>query len=171
MLPDLLAPGLRVVFVGTSVSTTSAARAHYYTHASNRFWELLEATGLTGSAGLTSERDREIVSCGVGLTDLVKGRAASSDALLSEDDYDVPAFVGRVERFEPQVVAFNGQEATRRLARHLGHRVPEIGPTGWSIAGSRTYYLPSSSGANARGGFGPKLAAWQRFGEWVRSDD
>ena len=32
MLPDVLAPDLVAVFVGTSVSTTSAEEKHYYAH-------------------------------------------------------------------------------------------------------------------------------------------
>lgn len=50
MLADLLAPDLRVVFVGTSASATSATRGHYYAMSTNRFWELLDATGLTDGA-------------------------------------------------------------------------------------------------------------------------
>jgi G:T/U-mismatch repair DNA glycosylase len=46
MLPDLLRPGLRDVFVGTSVSTRSAAAGHYYSHPTNKFWQLLAHTGL-----------------------------------------------------------------------------------------------------------------------------
>ena len=53
MLPGVLAPDLVAVFVGTSVSTTSAEEKHYYAHPSKpRFWELLDAAGLTNRAGL-----------------------------------------------------------------------------------------------------------------------
>jgi double-stranded uracil-DNA glycosylase len=168
MLPDLLALDLRAVFVGTSVSTTSAARRHYYAHHSNRFWELLDATGLTNGAGLTSDRDREITGYGIGLTDLVKRRAASSDALLASGDYDVRGFIDRIEHVHPLTVAFNGGEAARRVARYL--RMPSVadGPTGWSVGGAAAYVLPSSSAMNTSITFAVKRQRWREFGEWVR---
>jgi double-stranded uracil-DNA glycosylase len=47
VLPDLLAPGLRIVFCGTAAGTISAARGAYYAHPQNRFWSVLETNGLT----------------------------------------------------------------------------------------------------------------------------
>jgi mismatch-specific thymine-DNA glycosylase len=167
VLPDLLAPDLIAVFVGTSVSTTSAAREHYYSHHTNRFWDLLDATGLTESAGLTPERDREITLYGIGLTDLVKGRAASSDALLVDTDYDVPGLIERLAAVQPRSVAFNGKESARRVAAHLGARLASVGPTGWTIAGAPAYWLPSSSATNSRMTADEKSVHWRAFGNWV----
>lgn len=169
MLPDRLAPNLLAVFVGTSVSTTSAARKHYYAHHSNRFWQLLDATGLTGAAQLTSSRDEEITNYGIGLTDLVKGRAASRDDLLQPSDYDVPGFIDRIERVRPLAVAFNGGEAARRVARHLKVPVVLDGPTEWSVGGAVAYVLPSSSAMNTSITFAAKRERWRTFGDWVRT--
>lgn len=169
MLRDYLTPGLRVVFVGTSVGDLSASRQHYYSHPSNRFWELLEETGLTSGAGLTPVRDREVLEHRLGLTDIVKGRSASSDALLEDEDYDVVGFLARIDRYEPSVVAFNGKEATKRVAKHLGRRVVDVGPAPWPVGPASAYRLPSSSGANSRGGYEPKAAAWRAFGAWVQA--
>jgi TDG/mug DNA glycosylase family protein len=47
VLPDLLQPGLRVVFCGTAVGRQSAAVGAYYAHPNNRFWRILYQTGLT----------------------------------------------------------------------------------------------------------------------------
>jgi TDG/mug DNA glycosylase family protein len=168
MLPDLLAGDLVAVFVGTSVSTTSADKKHYYAHPSNRFWELLDATGLTGGAGLTSDRDREITDYGVGLTDLVKVRAASSDGLLESSDYDLAGFIARIERARPFAVAFNGGKAARMVARHLKVAVVREGPTSWCVAGAAAYVLPSSSATNTRMAFAEKTDRWRAFGEWER---
>jgi len=82
MLPDLLAPNLIVVFVGTSKSTASARAGHYYANPQNMFWNLLEATGLAGDDWIGPTRDKTVLRHSIGLTDLVPGRAASSDALL-----------------------------------------------------------------------------------------
>ena len=167
VLPDILEPGLRVVFVGTAKSTASAEAGHYYAHPQNMFWNLLEASGLTGGVFVPANEDRSVTSFGIGLTDLVASRAASSDSLLRAADFDVPGFVARIERFRPAVVAFNGGESARRVARHLGHAPPEEGPAGWSVAGSEAYRLPSSSSANATGGYESKRQKWVEFGRWV----
>lgn len=167
MLPDLLRPNVTVVFVGTSVGDASAHAGHYYANPTNRFWDLLDATGLTSSAGITCECDAEILEHRIGITDLVKRRAAFSDSLLAARDYDVDGLLTRIEQNRPKIVAFNGREAARRVARHLGSPVPGEGPLTWPVAGSLGYRLPSSSGANAHGGYVRKLAAWRQFGRWI----
>ena len=108
MLPDLLKPGLNVVFVGTANSKTSAAAGHYYAHPSNMFWNLLEATDLAGE-WIGPSRDSKVLERGVGLTDLVPGRAASSDSALRPSDFDVAGFLSKIQRCSPKVVAFNGR--------------------------------------------------------------
>src|SRR4051794_6008594 len=139
VLADLLEEGLGVVLVGTSVADESARRRHYYADPRNRFWDLLDATGLTHGAALRSERDHEVTSHGVGLTDVVKDRAASLDRQLSDDDYDISGLLRRIARYRPCVVAFNGKEAAKRVARYLGHPVPVEGPLEWKSGGpSRT---------------------------------
>lgn len=168
MLPDLLRPDLWIVFVGTSVGERSAEAGHYYANPTNRFWELVNAAGLTEGAGLTAERDAELLDHAIGITDLVKSRAASSDRLLEASDYDVAGFLGRIEESRPVIVAFNGREAARQLARHLERPVPAEGPLPWRVAGAHGYRLPSSSGANARRPAADKTEAWRHFGRWAR---
>jgi TDG/mug DNA glycosylase family protein len=73
MLPDLLRPGLRVVIVGTSVSTRSAAAQHYYSEPRNKFWQLLAATGLLEGRPVGAPLDSTPLEMGIGLTDLAKG--------------------------------------------------------------------------------------------------
>ena len=167
MLPDLLRPGLAVVFVGTSKSTTSVTSGHYYANPTNMFWNLLQATGLTGGVWLGPSRDREVLSHSVGLTDLVPRRAASSDALLRDGDFDVEGFVEKIEHFAPQVIAFNGERASAKVARFLGEAPPAEGAASWSVAGARAYRLPSSSSAHAKGGYAAKRAKWEAFGAWL----
>jgi len=109
MLLDILASNLIVVFVGTSKSTTSARAGHYYSNPQNMFWNLLEATGLTSGTWIGPTSDRTLPQHGVGLTDLVPARAASSDALLKSSDYDVAGFIAKIEEYAPTAVAFNGE--------------------------------------------------------------
>lgn len=168
MLPDLLRPRLWIVFVGTSVGERSAQAGHYYANSTNRFWQLLEATELTDGTGITTERDAELLDHAIGITNLVKARAASSDSLLEAGDYDIPGFLHRIENYRP-TIAFNGRESARQVARHLQEPVPDEGPLPWRIAGALGYRLPSSSGANARHPAAEKMEAWRQFGMWART--
>jgi uracil DNA glycosylase superfamily protein len=47
VLPDVLAPGLRVVFCGYAPGTASARTGAYYAGPGNRFWITLREVGLT----------------------------------------------------------------------------------------------------------------------------
>ena len=71
VLPDLLQPGLRIVFCGTAAGNVSAARGAYYAHPQNRFWSALHAIGLTPRQ-LRPEEYPEMLQWGLGLTDIAK---------------------------------------------------------------------------------------------------
>ena len=47
ILPDVLAPGMRVVFCGTAPGAASARARAYYAGPGNRFWVTLHEVGLT----------------------------------------------------------------------------------------------------------------------------
>ena len=114
---------------GTSVATASAARGHYYAGPGNKFWELLWEAGLTGDGVLAPEQDASALRYGIGLTDVVKSVAASSDSSLMSTDYEVADCRAKIEACAPRVVAFNGKEAARRVFRHLREREPTLGPS------------------------------------------
>jgi TDG/mug DNA glycosylase family protein len=84
----------------------------------------------------------------VGLTDLAKKVAASSDRGL-HSHYSVDAFVAKIERYRPNWVAFHGKEAAQAVSRALGSGggVP-LGEQMWSVAATPVFVLPSASGAN-----------------------
>jgi double-stranded uracil-DNA glycosylase len=164
MLPDYLAPRLRVVIVGTAAGDASAARGHYYAGRRHQFWKLLYSSELV-PLPLTPDDDGSLPSHGIGLTDLVKTLAQSHDRGLRRH-YAVHEFVDKVGHFAPPWVAFNGLEASRAVAMSLGWPRPALGEQQWTVAGSRVFVLPSSSGAANRGPFAPltsRLEWWQRL--------
>ena len=115
VLPDLLHPGLRLVFCGTAAGATSARRGHYYAHPQNKFWPTLHAVGLTPRRLDPSEYPL-LASFGVGLTDIAK--------TVSGMDKELPAgSLGRLAcaalranilRCQPAMLAF--AESHRRAA-------------------------------------------------------
>lgn len=146
VLPDILAPDLSVVFVGTAVGECSAARGHYYAGPGNAFWRLLHEAALT-PVRLAPQDDTVLPEFGLGLTDVVK------DVIRGDDrgaTFDVTRLVTKIEHYRPDWVAFNGKKAAEEVARAEGQSMPGLGPLPWPVAGSRTFVLPSSSGANQR---------------------
>lgn len=147
VLPDVLRPGLRIVFCGTAASTVSAARGAYYAGPGNRFWPILAAVGLTPRR-LEPTAFRDLLAMGIGLTDLAK-TASGADADLPRDAFDVPGLLTRIRAARPGVVAFNGKKAasvflglgTGRIAYGPGPAVADFPPI---------WVLPSTSGLAIR---------------------
>jgi TDG/mug DNA glycosylase family protein len=93
--------------------------AHYYAGRGNEFWQPLYEAGLIGEA-LDHTDDSRAVEFGVGLTDLGRYIASSSDKGMRER-FDPYAFVDRVAHHAPRWIAFNGKEAaTRRSLLPVG---------------------------------------------------
>jgi hypothetical protein len=65
-VPDLIAPGLRVLFCGINPSLCSAAVGHHFARHGNRFWPALQAGGFTGRVLLPSEGS-ELLAFGYGI--------------------------------------------------------------------------------------------------------
>lgn len=146
VLPDILAPGLDAVFVGTVVGKDSAAAGHYYFRPGNRFWIRLHQAGLT-PAVLRPEDDSTLPQLGLGLTDLNKVNASSKD--------DVPFypedFEQRITAAAPAWVVFNGARAAREYASWRDLPKPSYGLQSWAVGDSRVLVVPNSSGQNHDG--------------------
>jgi double-stranded uracil-DNA glycosylase len=147
VLPDYLQSGLRIVFCGTAVSTASAARGHYYGGPGNEFWSFLHDSGLTPVL-LSPEEDARVLEFGLGLTDLAKKTAASSDAGLAPH-YDIDGFVEKIERFAPNWLAFHGKTAARAATKALGQgSAVALGKQSWTLGQTSVFVVPSASAAN-----------------------
>ena len=160
VLPDVLAPGLCVVFCGTAAGARSAQVGAYYAGPGNRFWPTLHAVGLT-PVRLQPQQFREVTRYGIGLTDLAK-HAAGSDASLDRADFDAAALRDKLARFRPAVLAFTSKRAAREFYRQ--QRVDY----GWQphrLDSTRVYVLPSPSGAARRAW---DVTRWQVLADFVR---
>ena len=144
ILPDLLAPGLAVVFCGSAAGRSSAAAGAYYAGPGNRFWPTLHKVGFTPRQVQPSEF-RSLLDHGLGLTDLCK-TAAGADHELPRGQDDAAALLRKIEQYQPRFLAFVGKRAAQAaLDRKLAYGLQEVrfGP-------AQVFVLPSPSGAARR---------------------
>lgn len=142
-LPDLLAPGLRLVFCGTAASDASAARGAYYAGPGNRFWPVLHEAGFTPRRLVPAEFPR-LLDWGIGLTDLAK-HASGVDSRLRSGDFDPMRLTAAIRLFAPAALAFTSQRAA---AVFLG-ATPRFGRQPDLPGLPAVFVLPSTSGNNA----------------------
>ncbi|MBK8323080.1 MAG: mismatch-specific DNA-glycosylase [Betaproteobacteria bacterium] len=144
ILPDVLAPGLALVFCGTAPSRASAAAKAYYAKPGNRFWPALHAAGFTPWRFQPGEYAM-LRALGIGLTDLCKGHSGNDDE-LPDGSLDSRSLRRKIRRYRPRIVAFTSKNAARG---YLGREVAY----GWQAdeeGCTRFFVLTSPSGQAAR---------------------
>jgi double-stranded uracil-DNA glycosylase len=162
VLHDLLEPSLQVVLCGTAASTASAKASAYYAHRQNKFWTVLHETGLTPER-LQPHQFRDLLNYRIGLTDLVKTHSGM--------DHQIRSRFGAIARARlrtsilgcrPVFLAFTSKTAGQNF---LGGK-RDYGEQSETLAGTRIWILPSTSGA-ANGSWRPDI--WHAFAERVRA--
>ena len=159
-LDDLLRPGLDLVVCGTAASAVSAARGQYYAGPGNRFWSVLEETGLTPCLLQPSEF-RSLLQYGIGLTDVVKNQAGM-DADIDFSGYGATLEL-RLRSFSPRFLCFNGKRAASEA---LGRRQITYGMQSEKFGLTNLFVAPSTSAA-ARRWWDDRF--WEQLADSVRS--
>ena len=160
ILPDVLQPGLALVFCGTAAGKRSAAEHAYYAHPGNLFWRALFEARLT-PCQLAPAEFPLLPGYGIGLTDLAK-RHSGNDSELPRDAFDVPALIAKIQRHQPRLLAFTSKHAARTALGHAtGYGLQEE-----TIGNTRLFVLPSPSG-QARGHWA--AAPWLALGQLYRA--
>ena len=146
-LPDVIAPGLRVVFVGINPGLYTAAIQHHFGRPGNRFWKLLHLAGFTPRQ-LGPFEEQRLLDLGIGVTNLV-ARATATAAEVGRDELRAGGveLAARVERHRPDWVAMLGMTAYRTAFRCPG---AGIGERPERLGGARVWLLPNPSGLQAR---------------------
>ena len=145
-VPDVVAPKLRVLFVGINPGLYSGAVGHHFARPGNRFWRALAVSGFSDRI-LSPFEERELLRSGIGITNVVE-RSTASAAELTNDELRRGArrLERKVLRLEPTVVAFLGLGAYR-TAFDRPHATP--GPQPERLGESAVWLLPNPSGLNA----------------------
>jgi double-stranded uracil-DNA glycosylase len=145
-VPDLLRPGLKVLFCGINPSLYSAAVQHHFARPGNRFWPTLHAAGFSDRRLHPSE-ERELLARGYGITNIVDRATATADE-LTPDELVAGArkLVRKVRRHRPALIAFLGVSAYRTA---FARKHAAVGLQDERLGDARIWVLPNPSGLNA----------------------
>jgi len=157
-VPDVLGPGLAVVFCGINPGCASAAAEAAFANPRNDFWRLLHAAGFTPGLLEPSEQF-ELLGFGIGLTNAARRTTRGSGDLRAAD------FAGARQRLEdlaatlrPGTIAFVGKAAYQGV---FGERA-DLGLRTRTLHEVALFVLPSTSPANA-------AVPWDERLRWFRA--
>ena len=145
-LPDVIAPGLRVLFSGINPGLVSAWTGHHFARPGNRFWPALHRSGFTLRQLRPDEQD-QLLTFGLGITNVAPRASARADELTGEEIIEGGARLrDKVLAHRPTWLAVLGVTAYR-----AAFAVPKarIGPQDERMGATRVWLLPNPSGLNA----------------------
>jgi TDG/mug DNA glycosylase family protein len=145
-IPDVIAPGLRVLFCGINPGLYSGATGYHFARPGNRFWPALHGAGFTDRV-LSPWEQRELLEHGYGITNLVARTTAAADELTeAELVAGRRRLLAKVKRYSPRYLAVLGVTAYRSAFEQpkamLGRQPETLGNT-------IVWVLPNPSGLNA----------------------
>jgi double-stranded uracil-DNA glycosylase len=161
-LDDVIAPGLRILFVGINPGLWSGATGHHFARPGNRFWPAIHRAGLTPNQ-LSPDRQHQLLRHGIGVTNLVpRTTVAAAELTADELRAGARAVVAKIERYRPAKVCFLGVSAYRVA---FGKPRATLGRQPETIAGAAIWVLPNPSGLNAHYQLPELAAAYAQLGE------
>jgi TDG/mug DNA glycosylase family protein len=164
-LPDVLAPGLDVLFCGINPSLVSAERGHHYARPGNRFWPALHGSGFTPRL-FSPDEDRSLPEYGIGLTNVCDRPTRAADELTAEELRAGAAALDELAaEWRPRVVAVVGMAAWRT---GFGVRDAAVGLQERTVGGRPAWVLPNPSGLNAHYQVPDLVRLFGELREWVR---
>lgn len=154
-LPDVIKPGLRVLFCGINPGLMSAETGHHFARPGNRFWPALQLSGFTPRQLMPAEQS-ELLEYGLGITNVVDKPSARADELTRPELVaGGEQLVAKVLEVQPEWLAVLGVTAYRDA---FADRTAAVGKQDRTIGDTRVWILPNPSGLNAHYTL-PKLAA------------
>ncbi|WP_436502020.1 G/U mismatch-specific DNA glycosylase [Actinokineospora sp. HUAS TT18] len=164
-IPDVLGPGLAVLFCGINPSLYSAFTGHHFARPGNRFWPALHLSGFTPRLLRPAEQDL-LPGFGLGVTNLVARATARADEVsrdeLTEGGERLRALV---DSYQPATVAIVGVTAYRVA---FDDREAVIGPQCAGLGTAALWVLPNPSGLNAHYQLNDLAAEFRALRERVR---
>ena len=152
IVPDLVGPGLRLLFVGINPGLWTAATRTHFAHPGNRFYPALLEAGIIErpidrGTGMSDTDRRYMIERGIGITNVVHRATAKASELDNEElRAGGDELRGFVRRHAPAVVAIAGITAYRTA---FGLPRAVMGEQRESFEGARLFVVPNPSGLNA----------------------
>lgn len=145
-VPDVIAPNLKLLFVGINPGLYTAWSGHHFAHPGNRFWPALYNSGLTPKL-LRPDQNTELLKLGYGITNMVARPTLRADELTKEEMIDGgQRLIQLVEKYRPRWVAILGVTSFRQA---FDLPKAKVGPQNFTIGPSRVWLLTNPSGLNA----------------------
>lgn len=145
-VPDVIAPGLNVLFCGINPGLYSGATGHHFARPGNRFWPTLHGAGFT-ERRLDPSDEHRLLDAGCGITNLVMRATAGAAELENSEFADGHRELERkVQRYTPRWLAVLGIGAYRTA---FGRRDASIGEQPERLGSAGLWVLPNPSGLNA----------------------
>lgn len=145
-VPDVIAPGLRVLFCGINPGLYTAAIGHHFGRPGNRFWPALHRSGFTDRQ-LDPAEERELLTYGWGITNVVDRATATADEVSAEElAAGGRRLEAKVREYRPRRVAVLGIGAWRTA---FGRPRAALGRQEETLGGASVWVLPNPSGLNA----------------------
>ena len=145
-IPDLVAPGLRVLFAGINPSLYSAATGYHFARPGNRFWPALHRSGFTARQ-LAPAQQHLLLAEGLGITNVVARATARADELdAAELRAGAAALAALTGELGVRWLAVLGVTAFRAA---FSQPRAVVGPQDEPLGGASVWILPNPSGLNA----------------------
>ncbi len=145
-LRDVVAPRLKVLFVGINPGLYSGWSGHHFARPGNRFWPALFAAGITPRLLHPSEQ-RALLANGYGVSNLINRATATADELdPAEFVAGRKRLAAKVRKYRPRVVAFLGMGA---YCHAFGVPSASVGRQPKRFKDATLWVLPNPSGLNA----------------------
>ncbi|WP_127583886.1 mismatch-specific DNA-glycosylase [Paenibacillus koleovorans] len=143
-IPDHLEKGLNILFIGYNPSIRSGETGHHYANPTNRFWRVLQLSGLTPRLYKPTE-DGELLKLGYGFTNIVS-RPTRTAAEITAEEYAQGRIElrSKLERIRPLAACYVGKGVYEQFG---GDR-----SAGWGlqpasvVPGVEDFVTPSTSG-------------------------
>ncbi|MGI9644789.1 MAG: mismatch-specific DNA-glycosylase [Ilumatobacteraceae bacterium] len=151
-VPDLVGPGVRLLFVGINPGLWTAATQTHFAHPGNRFYPALRRAGIIErdidrGSGMTDADRRYLIDRGIGITNVVHRATAKASELDATELRDGGVeLAATVARLAPRVVAIAGITAYRTA---FGNPRAATGEQPDRFEGARLWVVPNPSGLNA----------------------
>jgi TDG/mug DNA glycosylase family protein len=163
-IPDTVAPGLDVLFVGINPGLYSGATGHHFARPGNRFWPTLHGAGFTRRLLRPDETD-ELLGHGLGITNIVNRTTATAAELTPAELLAGGVRLrATVARYRPRVVAVLGVTAYRGA---FGRPKAAVGRQPEPLEGAELWVLPNPSGLNAHYQLPALIELFEEFREAI----